>query len=106
LADLDAHINHRATVESMTRLLRQAGFVVADVATDSFRMRFADGSSLLRHYFIRLGFVPGWKSVVPPDSHEKTFEALERNLNAVAEVQGELALTIPMACIEARRGAL
>jgi arsenite methyltransferase len=105
LANLDTHINHRATVESMTRLLRQAGFVVADVATDSFRMRFADGSSLLRHYFIRLGFVPGWKSVVPPDSHEKTFEAFECNLNAVAEVQGELALTIPMACIEARRGA-
>lgn len=104
LAALDAHINHRATVESVTRLLRQAGFEVADVATDSFRMRFANGSSLFRHYFIRLGFVPGWKSVVPPTFHEETFAALERNLNARAEVAGELALTIPMACVEARKG--
>ena len=103
LPDLDAHINHRATVESVTRLLRQTGFEPVDVATESFRMRFAGGSSLLRHYFIRLGFLPGWKSVVPPDSHERTFDALERNLNAVAESQGELALTIPMACIEARK---
>jgi arsenite methyltransferase len=105
LADLDAHINHRATVESLTRLLRQAGFEAVDIATDSFRMRFANGSSLLRHYFIRLGFLPGWKAVVPPSSHEKTFEALEHNLNAIAEVHGELALTIPMACVEARKGA-
>jgi arsenite methyltransferase len=105
LADLDAHINHRATVESLTGLLRQTGFEAVDVATDSFRMRFANGSSLLRHYFIRLGFLPAWKSVVPPDSLEKTFEALEHNLNALAEAQGELALTIPMACVEARKAA-
>lgn len=105
LPDLDAHINHRATVESVTRLLRQSGFETVDVATGSFRMRFANGSSLLRHYFIRLGFVSGWKSVVPPDFHEKTFEALEHNLNALAEAHGELALTVPMACVEARKGA-
>jgi arsenite methyltransferase len=105
LADLDAHINHRATVESLTRLLRQTGFEAVDVATGSFRMRFANGSSLLRHYFIRLGFLPAWKSVAPPDSLEKTFEALEHNLNALAEAQGELALTIPMACVEARKAA-
>lgn len=105
LADLDAHINHRATVESVTRLLRQTGFETVDVATDSFRMRFANGSSLLRHYFIRLGFLPGWKSVVPPDALETTFAALENNLNALAEAHGDLALTIPMACVEARKVA-
>lgn len=64
-------------------------------------MRFADGSSLLQHYFIRLGFVPGWKSIVPVDSLPKTFEILEAKLNAVAATRGELALTIPIACVEA-----
>ena len=64
-------------------------------------MRFADGSSLLRHHFIRLGFVQGWKSIVTIDSLQKTFEALERRLNAVAEERGELTLTIPMACVVA-----
>ena len=66
-------------------------------------MRFADGSSLLRHHFIRMGFVPGWISVASPDRIEPTFEALERNLNAFAARRGELALTIPMLCAEAIR---
>ena len=66
-------------------------------------MRFADGSSLLRHYFIRLGFVPAWKSIAAADMLQTTFETLERNLNAVAAERGELAVTIPMAYIEARK---
>lgn len=101
LVALDAHINHRGTVDSVSRTVRDAGFEVLHIDTQSFRMRFANGSSLLRHYFIRLGFVQGWKSVAAPDSVEATFEALERNLNTVAAERGELALTIPMACIEA-----
>ena len=103
LAALEAHVNHRGTVDSVANLLRGAGFQVVDVITSAFRMRFADGSSLLRHHFIRLGFVQRWKSVVTIDSLQKTFEALERRLNAVAEERGELTLTIPMACLVARK---
>jgi arsenite methyltransferase len=101
LAVLEAHISHRGTVDSVSSRLRDAGFEVGHVITQSFRMRFADGSSLLRHAFIRLGFVPGWKSVAAPDALETTFKALERNLNAFAAERGELGLTIPMACVEA-----
>jgi ubiquinone/menaquinone biosynthesis C-methylase UbiE len=103
LAALEAHINHRGTVDSVASLLRDAGFTVGDVVTSTFRMRFADGSSFLRHYFIRLGFVQGWKSVVAVESLQTAFERLERNLNAVAEERGELALTIPMACFVASK---
>jgi ubiquinone/menaquinone biosynthesis C-methylase UbiE len=105
LAALEAHVRHRMTVDSLASLLQQCGFETVTVATDAFRMRFANGSSLLRHYFVRLGFVPGWKSVVSEASMQDTFEVLERNLNAVAEARGELALTIPMACVEARKAA-
>ena len=101
LPALDAHIRHRATVESVTSQLERAGFENVAVHTRSFRMRFADGSSLLRHYFIRLGFLPSWRSVVPPNALDRTFGALERKLNAVAVERGELALTVPMACVEA-----
>ena len=101
LAALDAHISHRGTVNSVASMVADAGFKVVSIDTHSFRMRFADGSSLLRHYFIRLGFVQGWKSVAAPDAIETTFKALERNLNTAAEERGELALTIPMACVEA-----
>jgi hypothetical protein len=103
LTALDTHIRRRTTVDSLVSMLRQTGFEALNVVRDFFRMRFADGSSLLRHYFIRLGFVPGWKSVVDLALHQETFTALERNLNAVARERGELALTIPMACVEASK---
>jgi len=74
-----------------------------EVVTDTLRMRFADGSSFLRHYFIRLGFLPAWQAVVLPDVVERSFAVLERKLNAVAAERGELALTIPMACVEAQK---
>lgn len=103
---LEAHVNHRGTEDSVGRMLEHAGFEVLGATRESFRMRFADGSTLLRHHFIRLGFLPGWKSVVAPSSIERTFEALERRLNAVASRDGELTLTVPMACIEARKPAI
>ncbi|HUQ19288.1 MAG TPA: class I SAM-dependent methyltransferase [Gemmatimonadaceae bacterium] len=103
LPNLDAHIHHRATIESIGKRLERAGFEVMDVDESSFQMRFADGSSLLRHYFIRLGFVQEWASVVGPENVQAVFSALETNLNEYARDRGELALTIPMACVEARR---
>jgi FkbM family methyltransferase len=103
LAALDAHIEHRGTIDSLRQLLQGVGFEVFNVVSDTFRMRFADGSALLRHYFVRLGFMPGWKAVAPPDAIDKTFDALERNLNAVARERGDLSLTIPMACFEAEK---
>jgi arsenite methyltransferase len=101
VAALDAHINHRATVDSVKALLEREGFKFVEAVTRSFRERFVDGSSLLRHYFIRLGFVQGWKAVAPEGAVEATFAALEHRLNAMAAERGELSLTIPAACIQA-----
>lgn len=103
LATLDSHIAHRATVDSVKALLQRQGFEFVEAVTDTFRERFVDGSALLRHHFIRLGFMPGWKSVAPPDAIEATFAALEQRLNAIAAERGELSLTIPAACIHARK---
>ena len=103
LAALDKHVQHRATVESLRAQLERVGFEVTDVITDSFRMRFADGSALLRHYFIRLGFLPDWRAVAEGPELRVVFDALERNLNAVAKERGELALTVPMACVAGRK---
>lgn len=103
LPSLDAHIGHRGTIESVEGLLQSVGFEPVETARSSFRMRFADGSALLHHFFIRLGFMGGWKSVAAAESPYKTFEALERKLNALAAERGELALTVPMACFVARK---
>jgi arsenite methyltransferase len=100
VGQLDTHIDRRGTVDSIAELVQKAGFNVIETATNHFRMRFANGSTLLNHYFIRLGFVQGWKSLVAPGLVEPFFRLLEQNLNVVATKQGELALTIPMAYIE------
>ena len=103
LVALEDHINHRGTVESVVGMIREPGFEIVNTETDSFRLRFADGSTLLRHFFIRLGFIQGWASVISADALQETFETLESNLNMFAADRGELALSIPMACIEARK---
>ena len=103
LAALADHVQHRGSVESVEGLLESAGFEVTEIATSEFKMRFADGSSFLRHHFIRLGFLPGWKAIAADGSLEATLDLLEQRLNAVARERGELALTIPMACFVARR---
>ena len=101
LVVLDGHISGRATVASVKTLLESAGFTFVEAITRSFQERFVDGSALLRHHFIRLGFVPGWKAVAPEGAAESTFAALECRLNAIAAERGELSLTIPVACIQA-----
>lgn len=100
---LDAHIAHRATLASLRQLLATAGFTVDEEDTSTFRLRFASGSALLRHFFIRLGFVPAWKAVVTPGREQVTFERLEAALNRTASELGELALSIPMAGVVAHR---
>lgn len=100
---LDAQEQHRATVASVSDQLTVAGLDVVDVATDVFRMRFADGRALLAHWFVRLGFVPGWRSVVPDTEADRVLADVAARLDAVAGEQGALELTVPMACVTAVR---
>lgn len=100
---LEADINHRATTDSVSELLERANFEISEVVTSSFRLRFADESALLRHFFIRLGFVQAWSRVATTGRVQETFEVLESELNTLAAARGELVLTIPMACILARK---
>ncbi|MDP9238674.1 MAG: class I SAM-dependent methyltransferase [Chloroflexota bacterium] len=99
---LRKHIDHRVTVESVTKMLVRAGLAVTRVVDDSAVMRFANGTALLHDYFIKLGFLDAWKEVVAPDCREATFAVLEENLNTEAATAGALELTIPMAYIEGR----
>jgi ubiquinone/menaquinone biosynthesis C-methylase UbiE len=101
LAALAAHIDHRPTADSLSRSLREAGLEIGERHHGSFAMRFADGSTLLRHHFIRLGFLPDWAEVCPADRREEIFELLEQRLNALASRAGALSLSVPMLCIQA-----
>lgn len=100
---LESHVQHRGTVDSVSHQLQDADFRLGRVTTDSFHMRFADGSCLLRHYFIRLCFIQAWKSIASPNRIDETFTVLEQKLNTLARAQGALALTIPMALFMASK---
>jgi arsenite methyltransferase len=128
LPALKRHVAHRAAVAEIAAYLERAGFRVARVLEESAVMRFADGSALLRHHFIKLGFLDEWKAIadedqrsaVPPsrtaerslravprraeeDQRTEVFTRLEANLNRLASERGDLTLTIPIAYIEGKR---
>ncbi len=94
------HARHRATVPQIQELLRQGGFSVKRVIERTGRMRFASGTALFRHHFIKLGFLDAWKKVVPGRETEM-FLRLQVRLDELAQGQGGLSLTVPMAYVEA-----
>jgi len=96
---LREHVEHRATVAGVRGLLESGGFSVVRIVERTGRMRFASGTALLNHHFIKLGFLDAWKKVVPGREIEM-FLRLKSRLDEVAASNGELALTIPMAYIE------
>jgi ubiquinone/menaquinone biosynthesis C-methylase UbiE len=101
---LAANEAHRGTVESVRALIEGGGFQVARVIRESFPIRYADGSALLRHSLTRIGFLPAWRAVVDPADEQTVFAELEKRLNVLAAEQGELRVTIPMLYVEAVRG--
>lgn len=103
LGALAEHVAHRGTLEFVSALLERGGFRVHEVRTQAFAFRFADGSALLRHFFIRLGFRPAWKALVPSAARESVFAQLESDLNSYAAGRGGLSLPVPVAYLEARR---
>jgi hypothetical protein len=100
---LQRHVEHRATVEGLAELFAATGFRLSVVHREEASMRFLEGSALLRHYFVKLGFLEGWKGVLDAADRSLVFARLEGNLNRLAEERGELLLTIPMAYVEATR---
>jgi arsenite methyltransferase len=100
LQRLRAHIQHRAMVADVRELLENGGFTVTRVVERQGLMRFASGTALFNHHFIKLGFLDGWKKIVPGDERA-VFARLRDALNEYAAGHGELRLTIPMAYIEA-----
>jgi ubiquinone/menaquinone biosynthesis C-methylase UbiE len=103
LERLQTHVDHRATVEGVKAMLRAAGFVAGRHELQTMTMRFADGSAMLRHTFIRVAFLDGWRQVLCGREEVGFFQQLEANLNRRAHEQGELRLTIPLAYVEGRR---
>ena len=90
-------------IPAILELFRSDAPEMFELAAEMLSEISPDGTAMLHHNLIRSGFIPGWKPIADPDQLEQTFATLEHNLNAIAAKRGELLLTIPIACIEARK---
>jgi ubiquinone/menaquinone biosynthesis C-methylase UbiE len=100
---LEANENHRGTKKSVSHLLESVGFDITKIIEDKFYMKFVDGSALLNHSLVKVGFLGGWKGCIDPKDQAEVFSKLETSLNDLANQQGQLKMTIPMLYIEAQK---
>lgn len=91
----------RPSIDSFTSLLYKYGFIIKDLEQDQFNYKFADGTAMLNHYFIRLAFMDSWKKLVPESRLEEIFDKVETLLNRQAAKLGGIKLSIPYVLINA-----
>lgn len=101
LPELKKQEEHRGTDESVRDLFENAKFSITKMIRGRFQMRFVDGSALLNHLLVVVGFLPGWKNIIPKNKQKEVFELIEKKLNEQAKWDGELKMTVPMLYVEA-----
>lgn len=93
----------RKPLEEWIELVKEHGFSVKKVVNDQFNYTFADGSTMLQYYFIRLAFLSTWKNIVPEDKQTEVFGIIEKRMNKIAEKQGFFKLSIPFVVIDSEK---
>lgn len=93
----------RKPVEEMTQLIEKHGFSINRIIEDKFSYTFADGTTMLQYYFIRLAFLDSWKNIIPKDKQTEVFRAIEELMNIEAQRKGYFELTVPFIVIDAMK---
>jgi ubiquinone/menaquinone biosynthesis C-methylase UbiE len=100
--DMYRHIaKKRPPVDTFLTMLHKNKFIVKDLEYDQFNYRFATGTAMLNHYFIRLAFMDSWIKLIPLDKIEEIFDSIESRLNRQAGKLGGIKLSIPYILINA-----
>lgn len=106
LEALEQHIySKRKPLDEVLRLLQKHGFEVTDLVHKQFDYRFVDGSTMFRHYFIRMAFLDSWKEIIDQHRRKEIFGVIEEQMNETAREQGCFLLSVPYVtidCIKAR----
>lgn len=96
------HIAHkRPPLNGVLNLLQRHDWTIRRAEHHQFQYKFADGTALLHHYFIRLAFMDAWLGVLPADEADAVFGAIEARLNERAAAFGGITLSIPYVLIDA-----
>lgn len=101
LKSVDEHIfDKRKSLEYWQKKLITHGFETHNEILSSFSYRFTDGTALLNYSFFKICFLDGWKSCVDNDKLPTVFERLEHNLNAYAQKNDGIELSVPFVCFD------
>ena len=101
---LKTHIHSkRKPLSSTKELIENAGFEINEIFEDSFSLRFLDGSTMFNHFFMKLAFMESWRGILNQNDEKTILDAIENELNKIAEAKGELSLTIPWVCINSSK---
>ena len=91
------HISHkRPPIDKMISMIQKHGFIIKDLEHDQFNYKFANGTAMLNHYFIRLAFMDSWIKLLPSDKVEQIFDMIELRLNEQSRILGSVKLSIPV----------
>lgn len=101
---LEDHIyKKRKPLTYIKDLLKSNKFAIKKIHEDVFHLRYADGTTMLNHYCIKLSFLEDWTSLLQPQDLNPIFALLEKKLNDLALEKGELRLTIPWLCLDCEK---
>lgn len=103
LPALRKHIDHRVDLPTISDWLESADLKIDKIVEDAFVMRYASGSALLRHSLTVFGFLEGWRNIITPEHERLVFGELEQQLNEIAQANGELRMTVPIAYVESSK---
>jgi len=78
------------------------GFSIESVDEEYFEYKFADGTSMLNHYFMRLAFMEGWKNIIPTEKQKMIFEIVEKKMNQQASREGFFRMSVPFYVINCK----
>jgi len=93
----------RKPLEEFTNLIENNGFSIKYTQHEQFNYTFVDGTTMLNHYFIRLAFLDGWKSIVPVNRQPEVFKQIEKRINQNACEQGHFKLSVPFVLIDCKK---
>jgi len=91
----------RPPIDDILGKLKIHRFIIKDLEYDQFNYKFANGTAMLNHYFIRLAFMDSWIKLLPKDNVETVFDLIEQHLNEKSKILGGLNLSIPFVLINA-----
>ncbi len=93
----------RKPLPELLSLIENAGFEIKNLTEDTFKLNFTDGTAMFNHFLIRLAFLDSWKEIIPENMRDDVFREIEKELNDISSIRGQLELTVPFVVIDCKR---